>query len=334
MGATVSYNVIGTATVSGSGTVDFGLKASLPDSAKLTADTVNKDASSATGFSGGSLDPIFDITKGSASLTLTATSQPKISFGIKAIGIENFDVEVAVKLPEISATLTAAYDEAGVCSHDTGASKTGVNLSSKVDFAVDLQINDQIGKSGGPPAWSKELFATSEPLPSKCFPINIPGLEKSSKTMASSVSTNSAVGTSSSSLVVPSSLVASASGTAPMPTAMGTSSSYAGAPSSLVASASGTAPIPTAMGTSSSYVGAPSSPVASASGTAPIPTAVGTSSSYVGAPSSPVASAPTPMSTAAVPTTTNVPSARIGHVKHGSSGCRLARRHGKRLLIC
>jgi hypothetical protein len=109
IGVVLSYDVIGTATVSGSGTVDFGLKASLPDSAKLTADIVNKDSSSATGFSGGSLDPNFDITKGSASITLTASSQPKLSFGIELVKVENVDVEVIVKLPEVSATLTAAY---------------------------------------------------------------------------------------------------------------------------------------------------------------------------------------------------------------------------------
>ena len=196
-----------------------------------------------------------------------------------------------------------------MCSHDAGASRTGVKFSSEANFAVDLQIDASLGSSEKKPAWSKELFQKSEPLLSKCFPISIPGLDKSSKTMTTSTSTNSVVGTSSLYTGVPSSLVASALGTAPIPTAVGNSSSYIGAPSSLVASAPGTAPMPTAVGTSSTYISVPLSLVASAPGTASMPPA-------------------------AVPTTTNVPSASIPHVKRGSSGCGLARRHGKRMLIC
>ena len=109
LGTVVAYDVLGSATVSGSGTVDFGLQASLPDSAQLTADVKNPDSSSATGFGGGKLSPSFDITKGSASITLIATSQPKLSFGIELNHFGNMDVAVTVKLPEVSATLTAAY---------------------------------------------------------------------------------------------------------------------------------------------------------------------------------------------------------------------------------
>lgn len=96
-------------TFSGSATVDFGLQASLPNSAQLIADIQNPDASSATGFGGSSFNPIFDITKESASITLAAFSQPKLAFGIELIEIGNFDVALTIKLPEISVTLTAAY---------------------------------------------------------------------------------------------------------------------------------------------------------------------------------------------------------------------------------
>ena len=89
--------------------MDFGLRASLPDSAKLVANIQNPESSSVTGFGGGSLTPLFDITKESASLTLSAFSQPELEFGIELIEIGKFDVGLTVKLPEVSVTLTAAY---------------------------------------------------------------------------------------------------------------------------------------------------------------------------------------------------------------------------------
>ena len=109
LGATLSYDVGVSSSFSGSATVDFGLQASLPNSAQLIADIQNPDASSATGFGGSSFNPIFDITKESASITLAAFSQPKLAFGIELIEIGNFDVALTIKLPEISVTLTAAY---------------------------------------------------------------------------------------------------------------------------------------------------------------------------------------------------------------------------------
>ena len=109
LGATLSYDVGVSSSFSGSAIVDFGLQASLPNSAQLIADIQNPDASSATGFAGSSLNPIFDITKESASITLAAFSQPKLAFGIELIEIGNLDVALTIKLPEISVTLTAAY---------------------------------------------------------------------------------------------------------------------------------------------------------------------------------------------------------------------------------
>lgn len=108
LGATLSYNVGISSTFKGSATVDFGLKAELPDSAKLVADIQNPDSSSAVGFSG-AVTPLFDVKALSASLTLAAFSQPKLSFGIELTEVGTLDVALTMKLPEVSATLTAAY---------------------------------------------------------------------------------------------------------------------------------------------------------------------------------------------------------------------------------
>lgn len=59
IGATLTYSVGGDCSFSGSATVDFGLQATIPDSAQIVADYENQGASTATGFSGGQLTPIF-----------------------------------------------------------------------------------------------------------------------------------------------------------------------------------------------------------------------------------------------------------------------------------
>ena len=109
LGATVSYEVGTSATFSGTATADFGLEASLPNGAKVLADISNPDQSSATGWSGSSLDPIFEVTKIEADIKLTAYSQPKVAFGIKLEQVGDVEVVVEIKLPEISSTLSVGY---------------------------------------------------------------------------------------------------------------------------------------------------------------------------------------------------------------------------------
>ena len=75
----------------------------------VTADIINPDQSSATGWAGSSLDPIFEVTKLEASIKLAAYSQPKVEFGIKLENVGDVEVVVGMKLPEISSTLSADY---------------------------------------------------------------------------------------------------------------------------------------------------------------------------------------------------------------------------------
>ena len=109
LGATVAYQVGTSATFAGTATVDFGLEASLPDGAQVVADINNPGQSSASGWAGSSLGPIFEVTKLEASITLAAYSQPQISFGITLDHIGDVEVVVGMKLPEISSTLSADY---------------------------------------------------------------------------------------------------------------------------------------------------------------------------------------------------------------------------------
>ena len=83
------------------------MSASLPDSAMITADYSNHNASSATGFEATELTPMFQLNNASASVTLSATSQPaiRLEFDLKHVG--GVEVDLSVNLPEASVTLSA-----------------------------------------------------------------------------------------------------------------------------------------------------------------------------------------------------------------------------------
>ena len=173
LGAIISYDVGVSASFSGSATVQYGLSASIPDTAQIVANLESPSSSTATGFDGGQVTPIFDVTALSAGVTLAAYSEPKLSFGIELTDIATFEVEFGIKLPEVSATLAGAYNAAGLCS--PGSSKTGVNLSSSVGIEVDFEVDADLGPENKH-NFTTKLFGISHDLGSKCFPVNIPGL--------------------------------------------------------------------------------------------------------------------------------------------------------------
>ena len=74
----------------------------------MTVDVSNPGDSSADGFQG-AVTPIFEVEELSASVTLSAFSQPKLSFGVEVTGVGHADVALILKLPQVSATLEAAY---------------------------------------------------------------------------------------------------------------------------------------------------------------------------------------------------------------------------------
>ncbi|KAL8722267.1 MAG: hypothetical protein Q9225_001214 [Loekoesia sp. 1 TL-2023] len=195
LGATVSYEVGTSVTFAGKATADFGLQASLPNGAKVVADINNPSSSSATGWQGSSLKPIFEITELSASLTLAAFSQPKIAFGVELVKVGKIDIAVTMKLPEISSTISTTYDPKGVCDQSAGSSKTGVKLENKTVESLSLAIDADLGDDNTKPSWSKTLLDFSQPLSDKCIPLNIPGLGAASGTATSKAPSTSATST-------------------------------------------------------------------------------------------------------------------------------------------
>lgn len=111
LGATLSYSVGVSASFSGQGVVDFGLAASLPNSAKVTADIKNEGGNSAVGFNGATFDPLFDVKSLSTTVELVAFSKAKIEFGIEVTKIGKLDVAVTLQVPKVTTTLTAAFGE-------------------------------------------------------------------------------------------------------------------------------------------------------------------------------------------------------------------------------
>ena len=176
LGTTISYDVGISASFSGSASVQYGLDVQVPDTAQITADLHDYSHSSASGFDGGQVNPIFNVTALSAGVTLSAFSQPKLSFGIEVHDVLNVGVDLIVKIPSVDATLSGGYKAGGLCG--PGTATTGVQLSSDIGLEVDLNIDAATGhdEEDAKPAFSTKLFGITKPLFSKCFPLQIPGL--------------------------------------------------------------------------------------------------------------------------------------------------------------
>ena len=189
LGTTISYEVGISTSVKGTASFAYGLSASVPDTAQITADVQNPGSSSATGFDGGKITPNFDVTSLSASVTAAAFSQPKLAFGIELTGVGTFDVAMVLKLPQVSATLTAAYNETGLCTQTPGSSKTGVKLTSVLSIEVDLNVDATLGSNKKPNFVKKLVSLLNLPLFSNCFPLAIPGLGPVGSTTKSTLPT-------------------------------------------------------------------------------------------------------------------------------------------------
>ena len=118
--------------------------------------------------------------KESASVKLAAFSHPEHAYGIEPIEIGDFDIALTIKLPAISFTLTAAYNEHGVC--EAGSWKTVIELDSEVDIEVDLQRDAELGdgEDTAKRLWSHTLHVYPIPLELLCFPLDIPEIDSSS----------------------------------------------------------------------------------------------------------------------------------------------------------
>ena len=174
LGLTAKYRLAVHTNFSGEAQLDFGLKASIPNGAQLTADFGHADQSGAKGWEGAKLDPVFDLKALTSAVKFAAANQPMLVFGVEIVKVAQFDVELNLKLPQVQATFTGIYNESGACPGNP--SKTGVSLSSDVDIDLTLQIQSRLGDK-------KKLLYTKPlvvfwklPLLKKCWPFNVPGL--------------------------------------------------------------------------------------------------------------------------------------------------------------
>ncbi|KAI4263395.1 MAG: hypothetical protein L6R42_001455 [Xanthoria sp. 1 TBL-2021] len=146
LGAFVSYEVGVSTAFSGTASMTFGITASMPNTAAVTADVLHPSQNKATGFEGGKFDPNFDLKALTASVTVSAWAQPKLSFEVDITKVGHLGIALGVKSPVISANLTGGYDQNGFCSNEAGAFKTGVKLSSQVALEVNLELTAQLGE--------------------------------------------------------------------------------------------------------------------------------------------------------------------------------------------
>ncbi|KAL9134514.1 MAG: hypothetical protein Q9175_004305 [Cornicularia normoerica] len=107
IGASLSYSIGGACAFSGSASVEFGVNASVPDSAQIVADYKNQEGSSVSGFDSLELTPMLHINNESASMTLSTFSQPEIKFGIDLFMVGHVDMILVINLPEFTANLSA-----------------------------------------------------------------------------------------------------------------------------------------------------------------------------------------------------------------------------------
>ena len=109
LGAVIAYEVGVECTLNGAANFTFGLGASLPNTAILAINLADITKSKATGFDGGTFEPVFDLNSGSATLNVAAVSRPKLTFGIDVIAVGKLEAALKMGLPVVNVQLIAAF---------------------------------------------------------------------------------------------------------------------------------------------------------------------------------------------------------------------------------
>ncbi|KAF6217447.1 hypothetical protein HO133_006917 [Letharia lupina] len=175
LGLTLSYQIGFSTKVAGSATFVLGATTSLPDDAIITVDLKDLQKSSWTGFEGAALVPIFDVTELSASVKFAVFTQVDLAFGIDIIGHDSLDVELNLKIPQLSTNFAAGYKEKGFCNQDDGALMTGVIATTALAIELWLEVKSIIEKKKND-LYSYKFFNLTKTLDEHCAPLSIPGL--------------------------------------------------------------------------------------------------------------------------------------------------------------
>ncbi|KAL8928983.1 MAG: hypothetical protein Q9208_001426 [Pyrenodesmia sp. 3 TL-2023] len=180
IGAVASYGLGVSTTFKGSTSMTFGITASLPDTAVVTAGyrSGNPSAGTATSFDGAVFDPNFNLTALAGGVTVAAYSEAKLSFGVDITKWGRVEVEFALQVPKLERSVWGAYNESGLCPNDPGASKTGARMTTDLAAQVNLNLVAKTG-SDTTPNIPITLYKYKYPLQSECLPIAIPGLDSS-----------------------------------------------------------------------------------------------------------------------------------------------------------
>ncbi len=234
-------------------------------------------------------------------------------------------------------------DQGGVCSGSS--TDTGVKLDSTLDIEVDLNVEGTIDDLASK-SWSKALFSTTEPLFSTCFPLSIPGLGPSN-TVATTLPTLPPSLSQSQFSVTPTHIYSAPSGNL-VPIVNGTSYIIAPSGASLRPTgvlSSGTGGLPgvspsltsqfphptgSPLYSSSGLLSSPSTP--SASGLSSLTSSTGPALPNSSAEQSGPASSGTAVSQHPSATLASFPPIR--RAATGEEGCKMAKRFGKRVLVC
>lgn len=108
LGAIMSYSIGYSTSFIGSASLVFGVTASLPDDATIMVDILDRDQSYSRGFDG-ELVPIFDVTELTASVQFAVFTQAKLAFGLEIPNLDKQDIELVLKIPKLTYTVTAGY---------------------------------------------------------------------------------------------------------------------------------------------------------------------------------------------------------------------------------
>ena len=124
IGATFKYAVGWTTKFKGICKFKAGMTASLPGTAKLSVDGAHYEQSSAVGFEGFVVDPVFELESLSQPIEFSLAAKPKLTFGVSIVNVADLDIALVINLPELQAKITRKYG-----TSSTGNITTVVNLS-------------------------------------------------------------------------------------------------------------------------------------------------------------------------------------------------------------
>ena len=191
VGLDLAYQIGYSTKFLGPTTIVFGATTSLPDDAAINIDLMNHDRSWHTGFEHAVLRPLFDIKAVSNSIKFAVYTQADMRFGIDINKVGRMDVELNLKIPQLSTAVTAGYskhfsspvleselitklfvhiEEGGFCSHDDGAAETGARATSAV--GVELWFEVHAGEEKAANIYSRKLWNVTNTFSDVCEPLD------------------------------------------------------------------------------------------------------------------------------------------------------------------